>query len=125
MTPEDAKNLLVKELGWPKDIVALGIRAKFCCEYFGKYLLENVDIYDSWQKDHIIPDGNNDPSNLAIACKTCNFVKRHTNPTKRAKGMDRDSLIQAAGEIIQERRKEKEKILEKTRMAAEIILSEN
>ena len=124
MTTEEAKELLIKELGWPKFMVELGVRAKFRCEYCDKYLLKSVDVYDSWQKDHIIPNGGDDPSNLAIACKTCNFIKRHTDPISRAKGTDRDSLIQAAREIIQERRNEKQKILSKTREAAEVILSE-
>ena len=93
MTRDEARKILINELHWPKDIVEMGIRAKFCCEYCGKDLLTDVDTYDSWQKDHIIPNGINDPDNLAVSCKTCNFIKRGTDPSTRTEATDRKSLI--------------------------------
>lgn len=122
MNQDEAKRILVKELGWPEWMVELGIRAKFRCEYCNKYMLSDIDTYDGWQKDHIIPGGDEDLSNLAIACKTCNFVKRHSNPQHRSSGDDRESLLAAAREIVNERRRKKEEILEKTRVAAEALI---
>ena len=124
MNAEEAKNYLIQELCWPAFMVELGIRANFCCEYCGKNLLESIEAYDSWQKDHIIPNGNDDLSNLALACKICNFAKRHTDPTNRAKGTDRESLIQAAKEIIDERLAKKEEVLVKTRVAVQVLMNE-
>ncbi|MCK4815889.1 HNH endonuclease [bacterium] len=100
MTEDEATKILIEELGWPSFMVELAIRAQFQCEYCGRQLLENVYAYDSWQKDHIVPNGDDALSNLAIACKTCNFIKRHTDPTKITEKTDRASLLQAARSII-------------------------
>ncbi len=109
-----AKHILKHELHWPDYQVDVGIRAGFRCEYCGKDLLESYENYDQWQVDHIIPNGNNALENLALSCKLCNFLKRHTIPTVSAGNTDRESLINAAKAIISERRRVKEKIFLRT-----------
>lgn len=103
MHKTEAKRILMEELSWPEWMVELGVRASFRCEYCDKYMLEDVDVYDSWQVDHIVPDGDNDMSNLALACKMCNFMKRHSNPGDRTEKSDRESLIEAAKKIVADR----------------------
>ena len=75
MTEDEATKILIGELGWLSFMVELAIRAQFQCEYCGRQLLENVDAYDSWQKDHIVPNGDDALSNLAIAYKTATSLK--------------------------------------------------
>lgn len=120
MTPSEARTALSK-LGWPDWMLDLGIRADFHCEYCDKDMLADVDSYDGWQKDHIVPDGGDDLSNLAIACKTCNFIKRASDPQASATGKDRDSLVAAAREIVSERRARKDKILQQTKSAVAVL----
>jgi 5-methylcytosine-specific restriction endonuclease McrA len=115
----EAEKILKEELHWPEIHILVGKRAKFKCEYCGKYLLASYEDYDQWQIDHIVPDGNNDPENLALSCKLCNFVKRHTSPTTLTTKTDRESLINAARQIVAERRKIKEEIFSRT---LEVIL---
>lgn len=114
----------LNRLGWPDWMLDMGIRANFHCEYCDKDMLADVDSYDGWQKDHIVPDGNDDVSNLAIACKTCNFIKRNSDPRPLAKGEDRDSLVAAARNIVTERRARKEEVLQKTKNAIAAILEQ-
>jgi len=123
MDHDEARTALNK-LGWPDWMLDLGIRANFHCEYCDKDMLADVDSYDGWQKDHIVPDGNDDASNLAIACKTCNFIKRNSDPRALAKGQDRDSLVAAARKIVSERRARKEEVLHKTKNAVEALLGQ-
>lgn len=67
------------DLGWSKVQARLGVRAGFRCEYCGRNLLASIEDYDSWQKDHVVPiskgGAEEDFENLALACKTCNFMK--------------------------------------------------
>ncbi len=121
MTCDDARDLLMNELSWPAFMIDIGIRADFCCEYCGKDLLTNVDAYDSWQKDHIVPNGGDGVDNLAVSCRTCNFVKRKTDPSIGLDSPDRAALIRAARLIVQERRQEKELILSRTIAAVDVI----
>ena len=123
MDQDEARTALNK-LGWPEWMLDLGIRANFHCEYCDKDMLADVDSYDGWQKDHIVPDGSDDVSNLAIACKTCNFIKRNSDPRPLAKGEDRDSLVAAARQIVSERRAKKEETLQKTKSAVEALLGQ-
>jgi hypothetical protein len=122
MNQDEARSKLNK-LGWPDWMLDLGIRAKFRCEYCDKDMLADVDSYDGWQKDHIVPDGNDDVSNLAIACKTCNFIKRNSDPRVLANGEDRASLVAAARHIVSERRAKKEETLQKTKDAVKALFN--
>jgi hypothetical protein len=52
-------------------------RAKGNCEYCDKYLMASSDsFYYDRHFDHIRPDEGNGVENMAVACKTCNFIKR-------------------------------------------------
>lgn len=121
MTPDEAR-LVLNGLGWPDFMIDIGIRAKFCCEYCGKELLSSVDAYDSWQKDHIVPNGSDNISNLAVACKTCNFIKRRTDPSMGLAETDRESLIKVAKAVIDERRRGKRLVLRQTLEAANVLM---
>jgi 5-methylcytosine-specific restriction endonuclease McrA len=73
-------NELVTKWGWSAETLAIWERAGFRCEYCGTDLLRSVDDYFfNAQLDHIVPEsrgGKTEPENLALACKTCNFLKR-------------------------------------------------
>ncbi len=76
-----AERELTGSLGWSAESLDLGIRAGFRCEYCGRDLLKSVDSYDAWQIDHIHPSsrgGADSFDNKAVACGTCNRLKRHT-----------------------------------------------
>ncbi len=114
---------LRKELQFPEDQIEIAIRANFCCEYCGKYLLESVDIYDSWQLDHIVPNGNDASENIALACKTCNFAKRNSGEGELEKCNTRSEKIELAKNIILERRSRKEANLNKVRSFAKQLIN--
>jgi len=122
MTPDEARRVLVEELDWPAWMVDLGIRTDLRCEYCGRDLLADVDACDCWQKEHVVPDGNEEMSNLAIACRTCNFIKRNTDPRAASTAHDRDSLVAAAAAIVAERGARKHRILQRTRSAAAALM---
>ena len=66
-----ARDELIAELGWPEWVVDLAIQADFRCEYCQRDLLADILSHDSWQHDHIVPDGDDGPENLAVTCKLC------------------------------------------------------
>ena len=121
MNVVEAKEALISQLKFPSQQVDIAERASFCCEYCGKDLLMSVDSYDSWQIDHIIPNGDDDLENLALSCKTCNFIKRHTKTEKLENAEKRESRINEARRIINERRMKKENTLMKVRELAYVI----
>ena len=90
--PNDIEEIR-KELQFPLDQIEMAVRADFKCEYCGKDLLESADAYDSWQKDHLIPNGDNSSDNMVLSCKTCNFAKRHSGKEELEKCPDRKSRI--------------------------------
>lgn len=82
-----------------------GIQSDFCCEYCDKNLLASVDDYEGWQMDHIEPQskkGLHGFENIAIACRTCNFIKGSIQPD----GSNRAERVASARKYIQERRLE-------------------
>lgn len=97
---EEIVSALVKKFGWSEGSARLGVQAHFRCEYCGRDLLASVDDYDAWQVDHILPQskgGPDDPDNLAVSCKTCNFLKRNVVP----EGLDRHARLRNATVQIQ------------------------
>jgi 5-methylcytosine-specific restriction endonuclease McrA len=101
-------------LGWSLEAVQLGVRANFCCEYCGADLLATVESYDSWQRDHIVATakaGVDHLDNLALACKFCNFLKRHTETTKPFELADRREALEVTRKLINERRAVKQERL--------------
>ena len=97
---ESITRTLVEKFGWGEWDVELGMASSFRCEYCDRDLLASVDDYDAWQKDHIIPlsrDGETEKENLAVSCKTCNFIKRDYLPL----GSTREERIADARRLIQ------------------------
>jgi CRISPR/Cas system Type II protein with McrA/HNH and RuvC-like nuclease domain len=102
--------VLVRTFGWSEGAAKLGIRADFRCEYCDRDLLASVDDYDSWQNDHIVPvskGGTDDHDNMAVACKTCNFIKRNWTPKEEGVEGQRDGMVREARAMIQQKRAKK------------------
>lgn len=111
MTSDEILEML-KTWGWSAQAVDLGIRADFRCEYCARDLIEPVDDYDAWQVDHILPrvDDREALWNLALSCKTCNFLKRHSIPMIPIDPRnDRAGAISVVRDLIRERRGRKQK----------------
>ena len=118
MDRDEALGILAS-FGWSGEALDLGIAAEFCCEYCHRDLLATIYDYDSWQTDHIVPvarGGSDDPRNHALACKTCNFLKRHSVPSAAVDPLtDRKAAIVAIREMLVERRNAKQAHLDKVR----------
>ena len=125
MSLEELKMKMINS-SWDPNTLELAIRANFKCEYCGCNFFATVNDYDSIQVDHIIPTSllcDNSLNNLALACKTCNFIKRNWNPqTIKNKAQNRDELLKAAKDYILGKRKFKEqRMLEEKEYASELI----
>ena len=122
MKKEDVINELIERFGWSDEAVHLGIRAGFKCEYCDRDLLASFDNYDAWQNDHIIPTskgGSDHPDNIAIVCKTCNFLKRAWVPGDDSGQVgDRKKQVALARSWIRDKRASKERDLEEIRILA-------
>ena len=102
---------MLRPWGWSAEAVDLGIRADFRCEYCDRDLIASVTDYDAWQVDHILPrvDQRDEFWNLALACKTCNFLKRHSITTTPIDPKNaRRHAIGVVSEMIKERRARKQ-----------------
>lgn len=80
-----------------------GLESGFRCEYCNRDLLASFNDYDSWQIDHVMPSskgGIHEYDNMAVSCKTCNFLKRDYLPT----GETRNERLADARRHIQELR---------------------
>src|ERR1041384_4430122 len=105
----------LQPLGWSLEAVQLGVRANFCCEYCDTDLLSTVVNYDSWQRDHVVAVarlGRDHIDNLAVACKFCNFLKRHTRTTDVFDVSNRQDAVNATRKLIHERRAIKQRRLD-------------
>ncbi len=114
-------------LGWSAESLVLGIRAGFRCEYCGRDLLRSVDSYDAWQIDHIHPSsrgGGDSFDNKAVACGTCNLLKRHT-VLELASEWSRDRRIEAyKREVIEPRRDKKRARLTRVKELVRLLSSD-
>ena len=111
MTRDDIITML-RPWGWSTTAVDIAIRADFRCEYCNRDLIDSVNDYDSLQVDHILPraDDREELWNLALSCKTCNFLKRHSIPTSPIDPrLDRLGAIEVVRTLIEERRARKQK----------------
>ena len=129
MTREELKSALVTQQGWSKDQADLGIQAGFRCEYCGRDLLASIENYDAWQRDHILPiskGGAKAATNLALSCKTCNFMKRNWTPKERMDpAADRSGCIALVRALIRERREIKQSELERVRaLVKQLVVSQ-
>jgi len=91
-----------------------GLESGFRCEYCNRDLLASFNDYDSWQIDHVIPSskgGIHEYDNMAVSCKTCNFLKRDYLPT----GETRNERLADARRHVQELREMREDELSQIR----------
>lgn len=74
----------LKAVRWDDQSIDLGIRFDFRCHYCGKDLLDTVESFKSWEKDHVVPlnsGGKDTDHNLVLACRLCNtHAKNRWNP---------------------------------------------
>lgn len=90
---------------WSAIAARRALRANFQCEYCDRDLLASVDSYKMWEEDHIVPlsaGGSNEDSNIAIACRVCNYhAKRGWNPQNECgPSASREILIAAVREYV-------------------------
>ena len=110
LTPRESQLFQrLRSWGWSAEQARIGIRAGFRCEYCGRDLLESVNSYYSWQRDHIVPKsaaGSGGLANRALACRTCNFnLKRRWDPRSAAgKNASRAELIKAVKRYVRAQR---------------------
>lgn len=90
---------------WDPSTIEVWVRAKFRCEYCNKALSESSDEYFyGAHVDHVVPGAGNALTNLALACRACNFIKRKQTfaasefPPTTAEG--RTEIIKKASEYI-------------------------
>ncbi|THJ20516.1 MAG: HNH endonuclease [Nitrospira sp. CG24E] len=124
MSIDELKAALVKS-GWHPETLELAIATGFRCQYCDKYFFEDVDSWYAFERDHIAPrDSTNDNrGNLTAACRTCNRLKRRTDPRKKApNNPTREQLIDAAKQIIDERRAVAQTRLEWERVLVDELL---
>lgn len=109
---------LVKTGNWSIEQVQLGVEFDFKCAYCAKDMMSCVDNHSEWQIDHVIPssaDGKDSMDNLALSCRTCNFMKGAWNPSDALNNpqASKEDLINAAKKYISEIREKKKEALEK------------
>lgn len=117
---------LVATKKWSKNTAILSERANHKCEYCGLDFFASVSNYKSFQIDHIIPtskDGKDENDNKAVSCKICNVdLKSRWNPADVCNSKDRNKLIEAVKEYIQER---EEFYLKEINLMKSIVNSKN
>lgn len=95
--------------GWSRETLTVWRRAKHQCEYCGADLLACDDDYCyGAHVDHIVPGANNHPDNIALACKTCNFIKSDRTFADANRVQSRAEIITKVKEFIREERGETE-----------------
>src|SRR5690606_20929098 len=110
-------NDLMKTGKWSKTQADLAEEFMFKCAYCGKDMLSSVDNHSDWQSDHIVPasrGGSDDIKNLALSCRTCNFIKGRWAPSTVSPVSDSEKkkLIEISKEFISKRRNEMQNDLE-------------
>jgi len=132
MTTEEVRQKLMNTHHFSEEQIDWGIRAGFKCEYCGRDLLASVDDFDSWHTDHIYPQSKQtepvqevkDGLNIAIACKTCNFMKRaevfgKQPPTSEE---ERSQMVQLVRQRIAKKRADKQMAVAEIRQSIQDLL---
>jgi len=70
-----------------------------------------------------VPGAGDDPENLALACKTCNFVKRAKKFAEAAEALDRQTIVRRAQAFILARREENQERLRHVKVLIEGLTS--
>ncbi len=110
-------NELMKTGNWSERQACLGEEFKFHCAYCDKNLLSCVDNHSEWQADHIIPTSKGGPDsmdNLALSCRTCNFIKGTWDPSENLpkEEIQKHHLIKLVRNRVSVRRQEMQKDLD-------------
>ncbi len=100
----------------------VGVRAGFRCEYCGQDLIGSLNEFFSWERDHVIPksgyDGHEDDvTNLALACHTCNSLKSTYDPREGAEGADGRAFLSQARKHVEGKRQKNQDWLDRVRSA--------
>lgn len=104
----------MKTGNWSETQILLGIEFDFHCAYCDKNMLCCVDNHSEWQSDHIVPiskGGLDVIENLALSCRTCNFIKGRWDPSEGLgqQGAVKGDLISIARVRIFDRREQMQK----------------
>jgi 5-methylcytosine-specific restriction endonuclease McrA len=90
--------------GWSEETLRVWVRANGRCEYCDKDLQAHPDDYfHGYNIDHVIPashDGPSHPDNYALACRTCNLIKRNHDFRNGETGVTREITIARARRYI-------------------------
>ncbi len=108
---------LMKTGNWSERQARLGEEFKFYCAYCDKSMISCVDNHSEWQADHIIPTSKGGPDvmdNLALSCRTCNFIKGQWDPSGGLPQEEilKEHLIKRARARISERRQKMQEDIE-------------
>lgn len=71
---------ILHQYDYSDDTIKYIVRSKGYCEYCCCKLMEHESAYHSSETEHIVPDGNCDPDNLALVCSACNNAKSNDLP---------------------------------------------
>jgi 5-methylcytosine-specific restriction endonuclease McrA len=103
---------------WRRRTIEVWRRANFRCEYCDKNLIEySDDYYFGAHVDHIVPGAGDLPDNLALACTSCNFIKRKRRFDDNGSVTSRAAIIERAAAHIRDIRQRNDK-----RLAADLAL---
>ena len=108
---------LMKTGNWSETQARLGEEFNFRCAYCDKNMMSCVDNHSEWQADHVIPTSKGGPdvmANLALSCRTCNFIKGTWDPSEGLpqEGILKENLIKRARVRISERRQKMQEDIE-------------
>lgn len=100
----------------------VGVRAGFRCEYCGQDLIGSLNEFFSWEFEHVIPksvfDGHEDDvTNLALACHTCNTLKSRYDPREGTEGTNGRTFLGQARMHVEGKRQKNQDWLDRVRSA--------
>jgi 5-methylcytosine-specific restriction endonuclease McrA len=123
MTKQEARAVL-KKANWRDAIIEL-VCAHEHCEYCGDPARSETNFW-RMTTDHIIPRAGDDPSNLALACASCNSRKRNRLPPDLTRDklstMDRGRKVKRIREWLEATKKKSVKPTEQEQFEAFRVL---
>lgn len=111
----DAARAYLLNNGWSDSTLDVWLRAKGRCEYCGKNLQAHSDDYFyGYNIDHVVSaslEGASEFNNYALACRSCNLIKRNVDFRSPGETPSRSELIKRASDYIHRKRKRNEERL--------------
>ena len=105
----DVIDELMTKYRFSRPAIEICVKARFCCEYCRRDILELFEYFRFSETDHLLPKSKYPKlkeveSNHVLSCQTCNILKRNWDPNKNTDG----SLLVAADaeRLTDEERKE-------------------